>query len=126
MKSCVCKKVSYCSKECQARDWKNHKPSCPPFTIREVSGKGRGLFATRKIKEGQVILDGYPLLTLSKGMSFHELMNLYHNIDESTKAKILEMNDPAENFKMLDPETVEKLVRKVQGSLYEVLEGSQE
>ena len=63
LKSCVCKKVSYCSKECQAKDWKTHKPSCPPFIIRESPGKGRGLFATRKIKEGQVILEEYPLLT---------------------------------------------------------------
>ena len=61
LKTCVCKKASYCSRECQAQDWKNHKPSCPPFIIRESPGKGRGLFATRKIKEGQVILDEYPL-----------------------------------------------------------------
>ena len=52
LKSCVCGKASYCSKECQAKDWKTHKPSCPPFIVRESPGMGRGLFATRKIKEG--------------------------------------------------------------------------
>ena len=52
LKSCVCKKVSYCSKDCQTKDWKSHKPACPPYVIRESPGKGRGLFATRKIKEG--------------------------------------------------------------------------
>ena len=56
LKSCVCGQASYCSKECQLNDWKTHKPSCPPFIIRESPGKGKGLFATRKIKEGQIIL----------------------------------------------------------------------
>ena len=56
LKSCVCRKVSYCSKECQAKDWKTHKPSCPPFIIRESPGKGRGLFATRRIQNGKSIL----------------------------------------------------------------------
>ena len=115
LKRCVCGKVSYCSKECQAKDWKIHKPSCPPYTIREVPGKGRGLFATRKIKEGQIILEEYPFISLRNGdiVSFNEFkMNHYPNIDESTKAKILEIRDPAENLKMMDPETVEKLVRE--------------
>ena len=111
LKRCVCKKASYCSKECQAKDWKNHKPSCPPYTIREVPGKGRGLFATRKIKEGQIILDEYPLLTSSGKMSFYAFMvTLYPKIDESTKAKILEIRDPGEDLKMLDTETVKKLI----------------
>lgn len=65
LKSCVCKKVSYCSKECQANGWKTHKPECPPFILRESPGKGKGLFATRKIKEGQVISDEYPLVTMA-------------------------------------------------------------
>ena len=96
VKSCVCTKVSYCSKECQVKDWKTHKPSCPPFIIRESPGKGRGLFATRKIKEGQVILEEYPLISLRFDMSLRELMiRHYPNIDEETKAKILELNDPA-------------------------------
>ena len=111
LKSCACKKVSYCSKECQAKDWKVHKPSCPPYIIKESPGKGRGLFATRKIKEGQVILEEYPLLTISDGVSTTEFQDKYYpNIDEETKAKILQMYDPAENFKKLDTETVKKLV----------------
>ena len=49
--------MCYCSKACQARDWKTHKPSCPPHVIREIPGKGRGIFASRRIKEGEVILE---------------------------------------------------------------------
>ena len=58
-----CGKVSYCNRECQARDWRSHKSSCPPYTIKEVPGKGRGMFATRKIKPGQIIIEKLPILT---------------------------------------------------------------
>ena len=113
LRSCVCKKVSYCSKECQAKDWKTHKPSCPPFIIRESPGKGRGLFATRKIKEGEIILEEYPLLTFSEGLNPTKFKtNYYPAIDNETKAVILKLNDPVENLKYLDTDTVEKLVRK--------------
>ena len=117
--SCVCGNASYCGVECQKKDWKSHKPSCPPFVIRESPGKGRGLFATRKIKEGQVIIDEYPLLTLrAGGMSFSEFKTKHFpRIDENTKAKILQLHDPSENFKTLDSNTVEELVRKDPGKM---------
>ena len=111
--SCVCGKASYCGVECQKKDWKDHKPSCPPFVIRESPGKGRGLFATRKIKQGQLILEEYPfLITQTKSACLYYFMiNVYPNIDEDTKTKILELHDPADNLKTLDAQTAEKLVR---------------
>ena len=114
LKSCVCGKVSYCSKDCQVKDWKAHKQSCPPYVIRESPGKGRGLFATRKIKAGQVILEEYPLMTVSGGgMSVGEFRDKYYpNLSEEIKAEILQLNDPAEDIKTLDTDTVEKLARK--------------
>ena len=113
LKSCVCGKVSYCSKECQVKDWKTHKPSCPPFVVRESPGKGRGLFATRRIKEGQIILEEYPLLTYKDGTSLKEFKaNHYPTIDEDTKRMILQLNDPAESFETLDTDTVQMSVRK--------------
>ena len=113
LKSCVCHKAAYCSKECQAKDWKTHKPSCPPFIVRESPGKGRGLFATRKIKEGEIILEEYPLLVLRDGITLNEIQAIiYPNIDEETKAKILQLHDPADDIKNLDTETVEKIIRK--------------
>ena len=115
LKKCVCGKASYCSKECQAKDWKTHRPSCPQITIRESPGKGRGLFATRRIKGGQIILEEYPLITLSNvgEMSLDEFKaNHYPYIDKETKTKILQLNDPAENMKKLDTKTAEKLARK--------------
>ena len=109
-----CKAVSYCSKECQAKDWRNHRPSCRPYTIRNVPGKGRGLFATRKIIPGKIILEERPLLTLDKGDQFSFMSSHYPNIDVVTKAKILKLFDPAENLKTLDADKVDlnQLIRK--------------
>ena len=106
LKRCICKKASYCSKECQINDWRNHKHSCPPFTIRDFPGKGRGLFATRRIKEGQIILEEYPLFAYNRGMTYYEFKTIhYPNMDEDTRSKILQLFDPAENFKKLDRNT---------------------
>ena len=90
---------------------RSHKASCPPYVIRESPGKGRGLFATRRIKEGQIILEEYPLLVFSDDNDLERFTaNHYPNIDEETKAKILKLNDPADDFKVLDAQTVEELV----------------
>ena len=40
------------------------KTSSPPYRVREVPGKGRGVFATRQIDPGGVILEERPLIIL--------------------------------------------------------------
>jgi len=114
--SCVCGQVSYCDKECQTKDWTNHKSSCPPYTIREIPGMGRGLFATRKIKPGEIILEERPLLTLDLdeardlrlvdglpvGTIITSLKSQIQEMDEETKSKILDLYDPVENVKNLE------------------------
>ena len=108
--SCICRKASYCSKDCQSKDWKNHKPSCSLYIIRDAPGKGKGLFATRKIKMGQIILEEYPLFAMGYSFTFEEYkVNHYANIDDATKAKILKLHDPAENLKALSSDEVNKL-----------------
>lgn len=115
LKRCVCGLAFYCNRECQTNDWDNHRPSCPPFIIKESPGKGKGVFASRKLNEGQVIIDEYPLLTLSGAISVAKFeADHYPFIDEETKAKILTLHDEAENFKTLDQ----------QGSRLAVIEGS--
>ena len=47
---CVCGDARYCSPACQRADWPRHRPACPPVTVREVPGRGRGLVATRKVR----------------------------------------------------------------------------
>jgi len=115
--SCVCGKVSYCNKECQTKDWKNHKLSCPPYTVREVPGKGRGLFATRKITPGTIILEERPFFTLENVYQWvSEAVSgwlwKFRSIDEETKERILQLHDPADNLKNLDTKDAEKLIRE--------------
>ena len=66
-KSCVCRKVSYCNKQCQRKHWTQHRPDCGPFLLQEVEGKGRGLVAARNIKFGEEILREKPLLLIRNG-----------------------------------------------------------
>ena len=51
-------KVAHSNMECRAKD------SCPPYRVREVPGMGRGVFASRQIHPGGVILEERPLITL--------------------------------------------------------------
>ena len=63
-KSCVCGKISYCSKSCQKSDWAHHRHYCLPYLVKEVDGKGRGLVATKRIQFGEEILREDPLLLI--------------------------------------------------------------
>lgn len=91
-----CGGESYCSKVCQAKHWVNHKASCPPYRVKEVPGKGRGLFATRKIIPGKIILEERPLITM-KDTSVIETSD-FSTIDGETKARILQLHDPADSL----------------------------
>jgi len=57
-----CKKVSYCSKNHQKFDRKNHKPLCFPVKLQWSESFGNHLLATRDIKPGEVILADNPLV----------------------------------------------------------------
>jgi len=113
LKNCVCGRVSYCSKECQAKDWRSHKSSCPPFTTRELPAKdGRlGLFATRKINPGKLILEELPVFTTHcTGVPCQEIassaMSKITKLDCHTRAKLLKLRDPADNIKDLEADNV--------------------
>ena len=108
LKSCACKKVSYCGEDCQKADWKNHKPSCPLYIIREAPGKRLGVFATRKIRNGEIIMEELPILLLRDGLSGNEFMtDHFPNISEETKSKIFKLRDPADNIIALNSEQYE-------------------
>jgi len=59
-----CVKVYYCGKQCQRKDRKQHENECFPAEIVLISSvKGRGLVATKDIKQGQQILIDTSVLT---------------------------------------------------------------
>jgi len=91
-KKCVCGKVTYCNESCQKKDWSHHKSSCPPYKVREAPGKGRGLFATRKIPLGKVIFTEAPLLVFNDMEDF--IMKYCALRDPEVKSKILGLPDP--------------------------------
>ena len=99
----------YCSNECQVKDWKVYKPSSSLY----CNGVSR-LFATRRIKQGQLILEEYTLITIKEGgMTISKFeTSFYSKMDDDTKAKILQLQDPAENTKLLDCKTLEELDSK--------------
>ena len=71
-----------------------------------------GVFATRKLNPGKVIIDEYPLLTLGPTSVGEFETNHYPFIDEETKAKILPLHDRAEDFKIFDSNTIEEMINK--------------
>jgi len=110
--SCVCGKAFYCNKECQVKDWKHHKLSCPPYNVKDVPEKGRGLFATRKIKPGQVILDERPITTMRDANITVNSLQEVTGFDKEIKASILQLHDPADNLKNLEAKDVDQLKRE--------------
>ncbi|KAB7504647.1 Protein msta, isoform A [Armadillidium nasatum] len=57
-----CKSVFYCSKDCQKKGWKSHKPHCRPFIVQTHPVYGRYAIATRDIKPGEVVLREPPIV----------------------------------------------------------------
>ena len=76
VKSCVCGGARYCDTGCQKNDWRRHKPSCPPYTVREVPGKGRGVVATRGLAVGTVVMTERPLMVYTEGKLRHGFNSL--------------------------------------------------
>ena len=75
--SCPCAKVSYCGKECQGSDWKRYKPDCPPFIVKEVPGKGRGLIATRTLPFGFKLLTEQPVLAIDPTKKLEKSVSVF-------------------------------------------------
>ena len=80
-----CRTVFYCSRECMAACWGDHRKVCrcvvlvhPPLTtcrrpeqggivVRKVAGKGLGVLATRDFLPGEVVMMEEPLLLTKDG-----------------------------------------------------------
>ncbi|XP_063678957.1 N-lysine methyltransferase SMYD2-like [Bolinopsis microptera] len=75
-----CCKVRYCCRDCQVKDWKNHKLNCNPFEIKESSGKGLGLFATCDLNIGDLIVRENPILYFDAGHTSDDILSDNYSI----------------------------------------------
>ena len=92
-----CGLVWYCQVSCQRSDWKNHKNVCKyPFEIRESEGKGLGLFATRDLEIGDLIVREDPILHFEAGDAVilqnpDKFKSDYENLKRTEKDRILSL-----------------------------------
>jgi len=111
--SCCCGQVSYCGKDCQRADWKRHKPDCPPFITKEVSGKGRGLVATRNLPLGFTLLTEDAVLVIStNNFNYDKLLADFLSKNKETRMEILKLYDGTEGTNE-DLTDTKKLVAKL-------------
>ena len=82
-----CHSVTYCSQDCQRKDWTRHKRLCVPVVIAQVPGKGKGLLACRDIKAGEMILKDKIVVTWPRSNMASEeyLFNQIEALPQSDK-----------------------------------------
>jgi len=91
---CSCAKASYCSVECQRRDWRRHKESCPVVSVRQIQNKGRGMVANRSLGVGQIILTEKPLMLVNcnpQSKPHAQVVRKFKKLCKKDKAKYLEL-----------------------------------
>ena len=59
--SMISEQVYLLDEKCKSNDWRNLQTKCPQYRAKEFPVKGRGLFATKKINPGQIIMNKLPL-----------------------------------------------------------------
>ena len=120
-----CEHVYYCSVVCQKSHWKEHKPACeilrknlvkddreelrkrnkeaPSYEIVPIPGKGMGIVAKRKIKEGELILKEQPVFRyasttkkLTEGQHLINLFNYFLGLPKSKQNEISPL--PSQNM----------------------------
>ena len=94
LKLCVCLTISYCNSDCQKSDWKRHKAACPPYVIRDMPGKGKGVVATRRLVTGSLIMAEEPLILVNAGNASREskdVITKFLNLSEELKKSVMNL-----------------------------------
>ena len=90
-----CGLARYCKTQCQRGDWKDHKKICKyPFEIRASEGKGLGLFATRDLEIGDLIVCEDPVLYFDDCVELlnpRKFQDVYEKLGRSEKDQILDL-----------------------------------
>lgn len=82
-----CRKVFYCSKECQKKHWKEHKFECKslPYKIGKNDELGRFLIAAKDVKKGDILWTESPLVVAPNTITSPVCLNCYSPVDGSYK-----------------------------------------
>eukprot|EP00092_Neocalanus_flemingeri_P029853 GFUD01032411.1.p1 GENE.GFUD01032411.1~~GFUD01032411.1.p1 ORF type:complete len:327 (+),score=98.82 GFUD01032411.1:116-1096(+) len=64
-----CGQTAYCGVGCQKLDREEHRDQCFPVRVEQMEDKGRGMIATRDIKEGQVVMRDKTIVTAKHDVS---------------------------------------------------------
>jgi len=72
-----------------------------PYKLQEISGKGEGLVATRKLLPGSIIVTEKPLIAVDTEGAFKNVFSVYQSLPEDKKKVVMSLFDPGEelNFK---------------------------
>lgn len=99
-----CKKVCYCSKECQINAWKDyHSMECGKMQVVPIKGKGLGVVALREIKKGEVICEDMELLTIFPHMyNPDNIKKQIMDLSDSNKRKLMSLSggDSDDKYKL--------------------------
>ena len=61
-----CGQAYYCGVKCQKSERKVHRDQCYPVRVEQFEDRARGMVATRDIKQGQVVMQDYAILTADR------------------------------------------------------------
>ena len=84
-KCSICHAITYCSKECQVKDFKRHNWNCVPVMVTEIPGKGRGLVASKDIKKGELVFNDKPVIEVNGASEVESLMEKIENLPSEAK-----------------------------------------
>ena len=95
-----CHAITYCSGECQKKDWPRHGWNCVPVMVTEIPFKGQGLVAAKDIKMGELIFIDDPVIEVegekmqTGETGAFEIMKKIENLPSEAKLQFYRMKGP--------------------------------
>ena len=80
-----CHSITYCSRECQIKDWPRHRQFCIPVMVTEINAKDLGLVASKDFKKGEVLYKETAVITVHAPSDMVPLQELKDQIDKMSE-----------------------------------------
>ena len=96
---CACG-AAFCSIKCHKTGWTEHKKVCPPVLPRPIEGKDIGMVATRKAKEGDLLVSEQPIFVLKevyKKEGKQRFLDTFSQLPVAKRKELLSLYDPGVN-----------------------------